>query len=178
MLRCAHLLLLVASLFTSASACGTPSGNKPLTGKCDDARQATDPLKGLTWPFTVSKCLKATDASSANTYCLLGDKDLSVTHTANGKTIEIGSSGCPNHAISAGSAVVLTSYVEINGNLTFPLITSTAAFTASMRTGVAKALAVQCSADAANVVLTVVNASSSSSGGRRLGVLSGGVVVK
>ena len=118
-----------------------------------------------------------------NGLCLFQDKDLSVTRVAGvaGGTIEIGSSGCPNHPIESGKATAVqaktkTNYIEVAGSLTFPLISSASAFTTPMRRGVVKALAAQCGANVDDVELSVANVTSS--GGRRRVLLGvGGVVV-
>ena len=98
-----------------------------------------------------------------------------------GGTIEIGSSGCPNHPIESGKATAVqakskTNYIEVAGSLTFPLVSSASAFTIPMRRGVVKALAAQCGANVDDVELSVANVTSS--GGRRRVLLGvGGVVV-
>ena len=196
------LMLVVLTTFTAADAsgssalvrvtrgralCGCGGGPVSKTGACPTGNETgkwsiQDVNPGSPVEYTACKSL----ADRGQRHCFGKDND--ILTSISGKldasilmeTLVVKSGGCPDHGFNPPAPeeeVVLTSYIEIQGSLTFPLIASATAFTASMRTGVAKALAAQCSADVANVVLTVVNASSSSPGGRRLGV-SGGVVVK
>ena len=182
--------LLAASLLAAATPCGVPGTDAPpLTGLCTDTEWATAiVLPRSLLPGGVSGSSKS--CTPENGLCLFQDKDLSVTRVegvAGGTTIEIGSSGCPNHPIESGKATAApvktkTNYIEVAGSLTFPLVSSASAFTTPMRRGVVKALAAQCGADVDDVELSVANVSSSGgcgSGGRRRVLLGvGGVVVK
>jgi hypothetical protein len=202
MKRFSVVMLVVLTTFTAADAsgssalvrvtrgralCGCGGGAVAKTGACPTGNDSgkwsiQDVNPGGPVKYTACKSLADRDIGSAHCF----GKDNDIITSISGKldasilmeTLVIKAGGCPDHGFNspAPEEVALASYIEIHGNLTFPLITSATAFTASMRTGVAKALAAQCSADVANVVLAVVNESSSSSGGRRVGV--GGVVVK
>jgi len=178
--------LLAASLLAAATPCGVPGTDAPpLTGLCTNTEWATAiVLPRSLLPGGVSG--SSTSCTPENGLCLFQDKDLSVTRVAGvaGGTIEIGSSGCPNHPIESGKATAVqskTNYIEVAGSLTFPLVSSASAFTIPMRRGVVKALAAQCGANVDDVELSVANVTSSGgcgSGGRRRVLLGvGGVVV-
>ena len=129
--------LLAASLLAVATPCGVPGTDAPpLTGLCTDTEWATAiVLPRSLLPGGVSGSSKS--CTPENGLCLFQDKDLSVTRVegvAGGTTIEIGSSGCPNHPIESGKATAApvktkTNYIEVAGSLTFLLVSSASAFT-------------------------------------------------